>query len=80
MLLSAAVTGLLSGGAVRVQAASGMLLIFAAGYGTRAPGRLLCLAIGYMLLARALIALTEHAPFRSIAPPSPGRSIRPPTA
>jgi hypothetical protein len=77
MLLSAASTGLLSGGALRVQAASGMLLIFAAGYATRAPGRLLSLAIGYMLLARALVALTEHAPFRSLAPPSPGRSIRP---
>ena len=77
LLLSASVTGLLNGGAVRIQAASGMLLIFSAGYATRAPGRLLSLAIGYMLLARALVALTEHAPFRSIAPPAPGRSIRP---
>jgi len=77
MLLSAAVTGLLSGGAIRVQAASGMLLIFAAGYATRAPGRLLSLAIGFMLLGRALVALTAHAPFRSMAPPEPGRSIRP---
>lgn len=78
LLLSAAVTGLINGGAVRIQAASGMLLIFAAGYATRAPGRLLSLAIGYMLLARALVALTEHAPFRSMSPPAPGRSIRPP--
>jgi hypothetical protein len=31
-----------------------------------------------MLLARALVALTEHAPFRSMSPPAPGRSIRPP--
>lgn len=77
LLLSAAVTGLLNGGAVRVQAASGMLLIFSAGYATRAPGRLLTLAIGFMLLARALVALTEHAPFRSMSPPEPGRSIRP---
>lgn len=70
LLLSASITGLLNGGAVRLQAASGMLLIFSAGYATRAPGRLLSLAIGFMVLARALIALTEHAPFRSMSPPA----------
>jgi hypothetical protein len=71
LLLSATVTGLLNGGGIRLQAASGMLLIFSAGYATRAPGRLLSLAIGFMMLARALIALTEHAPFRSMSPPPP---------
>lgn len=70
LLLSAATTGLLIGEGIRVQAAAGLLLIFASGYATRAPGRLLSLAVGYMLFARALIALTEHAPFRSIAPPT----------
>jgi hypothetical protein len=71
LLLSATTTALLSGGSAQVQAATGMLSIFAAGYATRAPGRLLTLAVGFMLLARALIALTEQAPFRSIAPPPP---------
>jgi hypothetical protein len=67
----------LIGEGIRVQAAAGLLLIFASGYATRAPGRLLSLAVGFMLLARALIALTEHAPFRSIAPP-PRKSMQPP--
>lgn len=76
LLLSASVSGLLNGGGIRLQAASGMLLIFSAGYATRAPGRLLSLAIGFMVLARALIALTEHAPFRSMSPP-PRKSLSP---
>jgi hypothetical protein len=76
-LLSATTAGLIGGGAVRVQAATGMLLIFASGYATRAPGRLLSLAIGFMVLSRALIALTENAPFRSLAPP-PRASAKPP--
>lgn len=78
MLLSSTATGLLIGEAIRVQAAAGLLLIFASGYATRAPGRLLSLAVGFMLFARALIALTEHAPFRSIAPP-PKKSTAPPS-
>jgi hypothetical protein len=78
-LLAATTAGLISGGAVRVQAATGMLLIFASGYATRAPGRLLSLAIGFMVLSRALIAMTEHAPFRSIAPP-PRTSVEPPSS
>jgi hypothetical protein len=69
---------LLSGGSARIQAASGMLAIFAAGYATRAPGRLLSLGVGFMLLARALIAFTEQAPFRSVAPPPPGKPSLPP--
>jgi hypothetical protein len=77
LLLAATVTGLLNGGAIRVQAASGMLLIFSAGYATRAPGRLLSLAIGFMLVARALMALTQHAPFRSMTPPAAKRSREP---
>jgi hypothetical protein len=76
LLLSAAVSGLINGGGIRLQAASGLLLIFSAGYATRAPGRLLSLAIGFMVLARALIALTEHAPFRSMSPP-PRKSLSP---
>jgi hypothetical protein len=76
LLLSASVTGLLYGGGIRLQAASGMLLIFSAGYATRAPGRLLSLAIGFMVLARALIALTEQAPFRSMVP-RPNRPKQP---
>jgi hypothetical protein len=72
LLLAATTTALLDGGSSgRVQAAAGMLLIFASGYATRAPGRLLSLAIGFMVLARGLIAISEHAPFRSIAPPAP---------
>jgi uncharacterized membrane protein (Fun14 family) len=78
LLLSATTTGLLSGGALRTQAACGLLLIFAAGHATRAPWRLLSLAVGFMILARALIALTEHAPFRSMVPP-PARNTRRPT-
>jgi hypothetical protein len=77
LLLSATTTGLLNGGALRVQAACGMLLLFSAGHATRAPGRLLSLALGFLLLARALIALTEHAPFRSMAPPTPRNTRRP---
>jgi hypothetical protein len=69
--VAAAITGLLSGGGIRLQAASGMLLIFAAGHAARAPGRLLSLCIGFVLLSRALVALTEHAPFRSLTPPPP---------
>jgi hypothetical protein len=79
LVLSAVTTALLSGGSARIQAASGLLAIFAAGYATRAPGRLLSLSIGFMLLARALIAFTEQAPFRSIAPPPPGKPSLPPT-
>jgi hypothetical protein len=78
LVLSSVTTGLLGGGAVRIQAASGMLLIFAAGHSTRAPGRLLSLAVGFMLLSRALIAFSEHAPFRSVAPPA-RNTRRPPT-
>jgi hypothetical protein len=78
LVLSATTTALLSGGSARIQAAAGMLSIFAAGYATRAPGRLLSLAVGFMLLARALVAFTEHAPFRSIAPPPPGKPSLPP--
>ena len=55
-----------------------MLLIFASGYATRAPGRLLSLTIGFMVLARGLIAFTEHAPFRSQAPPPMKPSMAPP--
>lgn len=78
LVLAAATTGLLSGGPLRTQAACGMLLIFAAGHATRAPWRLLSLAIGFMVLSRALIALTEHAPFRSMMPP-PARNTRRPS-
>jgi len=63
---------LLSGGsarALRVQAAYGMLLLFAAGHGTRAPGRLLSLALGLLLLTRALLSVTPA--------PSPARSAVP---
>jgi hypothetical protein len=80
LLLSATTTALLNGGSSRFQAAAGMLLIFSSGYATRAPGRLLSLAIGFLLLSRGLIAITEHAPFRSLAPPPPGASLRPPGA
>jgi hypothetical protein len=78
LLLAATFTGLLNGGAVRVQAASGLLLIFSAGYATRAPGRLLSLAVGFVLLSRALMALTQHAPFRSMSPPAAGKITLPP--
>jgi hypothetical protein len=75
LVLSATTTGLLSGGSARVQAAAGILLIFASGYATRAPGRLLSLTIGFMVLARGLMAMTEQKPFRSIAPPPPKPSL-----
>lgn len=74
-LLSSTVTGLLNGGAARVQAAAGMMLIFSAGHATRAPGRLLSLAVGFMLLSRAITAMTELAPFRSMSPPAPGQRV-----
>jgi hypothetical protein len=78
LVLAGTTTGLISGGSARIQAAAGMLLIFASGNATRAPGRLLSLTIGFMVLARGLIAFTEHAPFRSQAPPPPKPSIAPP--
>lgn len=78
LALAAVTTGLLGGGAVRVQAACGVLLIFSAGHATRAPGRLLSLAVGFMLLARGLIAFSEYAPFRSVLPPA-RNTRRPPT-
>lgn len=78
LVLAGTTTGLISGGSARIQAASGMLLVFASGYATRAPGRLLSLTIGFMVLARGLIAFTEHAPFRSQAPPPMKPSLAPP--
>jgi hypothetical protein len=80
LVLSATTTALLSGGSARIQAAAGLLLIFSAGYATRAPGRLLSLTVGFMLLARALVAFTDQAPFRSIVPPPPGKLSVPPRA
>jgi hypothetical protein len=80
LVLAGTTTGLLSGGSARVQGAAGMLLVFASGYATRAPGRLLSLTIGYMVLSRALVAFTEHAPFRSLAPPPPSKTSITPSA
>jgi len=57
-VLATTTTALISGGALRIQAACGILLLFAAGHATLAPGRLLSLALGFMLLSRALIAFT----------------------
>ena len=54
--IGGALAALLSCERVRVQAGMGMTLLLSAAYAPRAPGRLLMLVLGMILLARALIA------------------------
>lgn len=61
LALAGAASALVAGGAARVQAATATLLIFASGYGPRAPGRLLTMTLGFILLARAIAALSKQA-------------------
>ena len=61
LLLSAATTALLNGGGARVQCAAAMLLLFASGYAPRAPGRLLTMTLGFVLLARAVAAFERRS-------------------
>jgi hypothetical protein len=63
LALSAITTALLSARGARWQAAVGVLLLFAAGYAPKAPGRLLSMALGFVLLTRALVALAESKPY-----------------
>jgi uncharacterized membrane protein YoaT (DUF817 family) len=62
LALSAIATAMVgAANSARWQAACGMLLLFAAGYTPKAPGRLLSLALGFVLLSRALSALKGPA-------------------
>jgi hypothetical protein len=76
--LSAVTTALIAGRGARWQAAAGVLLLFAAGYAPKAPGRLLSMALGFVLLSRALVALGQVLPRASQAPtPTPKRALDP---
>jgi hypothetical protein len=78
LALSAVTTALLAGGGARWQAAAGVLLVFAAGYAPKAPGRLLSMALGFVLLSRALVALGQVLPRASQTPtPTSTRAIDP---
>jgi hypothetical protein len=57
LALAAAVNAMIAGGGARLQAAAATLLLLASGYGPRAPGRLLTMTLGFVLLARAIAAL-----------------------
>jgi hypothetical protein len=74
--LSAVTTALIASNGARWQAAAGVLLLFAAGYAPKAPGRLLSMALGFVLLSRALIALTQAVP-RLRQTPTPTPTSRP---
>lgn len=54
--LGGAISAVLVGGA-RAQAGTAILLIFSAGYSPQAPGRLLCMTLGFVLLSRAIASL-----------------------
>ncbi len=60
LALSAITTALLAERGARWQVAVAVLLIFAAGYAPKAPGRLLSMALGFVLLSRALVALGQY--------------------
>jgi hypothetical protein len=62
LALSAITTALIAERGARWQAAAGVLLLFAAGYAPKAPGRLLSMALGFVLLSRALVALAYKVP------------------
>jgi hypothetical protein len=62
LALSGVTTALIATTGARWQAAAGVLLLFAAGYAPKAPGRLLSMALGFVLLSRALIALAQAVP------------------
>lgn len=74
--LSAVTTALIAANGARWQAAAGVLLLFAAGYAPKAPGRLLSMALGFVLLSRALVALAQAFP-RASQTPAPRRSSSP---
>jgi hypothetical protein len=71
LALSAIATALVGSHGARWQAAVGVLLLFAAGYAPKAPGRLLSLALGFVLLSRAIVALAPPRATlkRSSSPP-----------
>jgi hypothetical protein len=78
LALSGVTTALIAARGARWQAAAGVLLLFAAGYGPKAPGRLLSMALGFVLLSRALVALGQVLPRASQAPtPTPKRALDP---
>lgn len=57
MGIGASVAAIVGGGAARIQMGTGMLLLLAAGYAPRSPGRLLMWVLAAALFARGLIAL-----------------------
>jgi hypothetical protein len=67
-------TALLGSRGARWQAAAAILLLFSAGYVPKSPGRLLSLALGFVMLSRALIAMVDPEPARpaQAAPPDAG--------
>jgi hypothetical protein len=71
LALSAVTTALIAAKGARWQAAVGILLLMAAGYAPKAPGRLLSMALGFVLLSRALIALAEVLPRLTRPTPTP---------
>jgi hypothetical protein len=75
LALSAVTTALIASKGARWQAAAGVLLMFAAGYAPKAPGRLLSMALGFVLLSRALVALAHVVP--RPAPRTRGPSLKP---
>jgi hypothetical protein len=82
LALSAVTTALIAARGARWQAAAGVLLLFAAGYAPKAPGRLLSMALGFVLLSRALVALGQVLLRASQTPtptltPTPTRALEP---
>jgi hypothetical protein len=81
LALSGVTTALIATTGARWQAAAGVLLLFAAGYAPKAPGRLLSMALGFVLLSRALIALARAVPRQRRTPvPSVTRVSKPASA
>jgi hypothetical protein len=58
--LGTAASALVAGGR-RFQAGAALLLVFVSGYGPQAPGRLLTMTLGFVLLARAQTVFEESA-------------------
>jgi hypothetical protein len=61
LAFSSSVAALLAKDPVRKQAALGVLLLLGSGYAPHAPGRLLTLTLGLLLIARAVIAPSQPA-------------------
>lgn len=59
LAVASLVAATIEGGRVHVQAAAGAMLLLASGYAPLAPGRLLTSALGFVLLARAILAATQ---------------------